>query len=409
MKPAISRRFPLIARPRPACTPLDQRVADIQERADLALQRRDVAAATAVFNLAALLASDCGIPGLARAWCHRLAAVALTHDSEPRHALEPVVNLARLHIRAGDGLAAWTLLEALFHAVDTGTDTTIDGLVLPAARLTDTPDVHARTRRWLWTVLLGTGAHALATAGRWDEASLRLAQYKGVGARMLDGRQITVIAHSTAGRYQQARAVLDSTHPGEPWEQAVTTCLYLHVPAGNSAERLTAALTAYHALQPTNPGLTVFHTRLGLTLLDVLDAAQPESESIAMALIRNATNDGYTARDLLAHQRCSSIATSRQIGLLTNLVSACGLDHGTISTANLDHLNHALDKAESVITPQAFAALMTRWATSTVSTCRSPDRRVHRIPQPAQFSPPPPQPPRAINRSASNPREQATG
>jgi hypothetical protein len=350
MNPAVARRFPLIARPRPVCTPLAQRVFDLQERADIAQRSGDVAAATAVFNLAALLASDCGIPDLAHTWCHRIAAVALAHDSEPQHALEPIVNLARLHIRAGDGPAAWTLLETLFQAIDTRTDTTIDGLTIPAARLTDTPGAHAKARAWLWSILLGTGAHALATAGRWDEASHRLAQYKGIGTRMLDGRQITVIAHARAGRYQQARAMLGATHPGEPWENAVTACLYLHVPASDPADALTAALTAYHALGPAEPGLAVFHTRLGLTLVDALDVGHPEAEQIAMKLVRHAANDGYAARDVLAHPGCLSVATSRRIGQLTDLVSECGLGHGTMSAAHLVSLNRALDTAESAIT-----------------------------------------------------------
>ncbi|MFI5489203.1 hypothetical protein [Micromonospora echinaurantiaca] len=329
-----------------------QRVYDLGKRAAVAQERRDVASATAVFNLAALLASDCGIPNLARAWCHRLAAVALAHDSEPQHALEPIVNLARLHIRAGDGAAAWTLLETLFQAIDTRTDTMIDGLTIPAARLTDPPGAHTKARTWLWAVLLGTGAHALATAGRWDEASHRLAQYKGIGARMLDGRQINVIAHAAAGRYQQARAMLGATHPGEPWENAVTACLYLHVPADNPADLVSAALTAYRALGPAESGLAVFHTRLGLTFVDALDAGHPDGKQIAVNLIRHAANDGYAARDLLAHPACLSIATSRQIGQLTNLASECGLGLGTISAAHLATLNRALDTAESVIKRQ---------------------------------------------------------
>lgn len=352
MNPTVARRFPLIARPRPACTPLAQRVSDLQERAALAQQHRDVAAATAVFNLAALLASDCGLPDLARTWCHRIATVALTHDSDPQHALEPIVNLARLHIRAGNGPAAWTLLETLFQAIDTRTDITIDGLTIPATLLTDTPEAHLKTRTWLWTVLLGTGAHALATAGRWDEASQRLNQYKGVGGRMLDGRQVTVIAHAMAGRNQQARAMLDATQPGEPWENAVTACLSLHMPAADPADLMTATLAAYHALGPAESGLAVFHIRLGLTLIDALDSGHPAKQQITANLIRHATNDGYAARDLLTHPGRLGIATSRQIGQLTDLVADCGLALGYLSTAHLTSLNNALDTAESVITCQ---------------------------------------------------------
>ncbi|MEU4594494.1 hypothetical protein [Micromonospora aurantiaca (nom. illeg.)] len=105
-----------------------------------------MASATAVFNLAALLASDCGLPDLARTWCHRLAAIALAHSTEPRHVLEPIVNLARLHIRAGDGPTAWTLLENLYQAIATRTDTVIDGILIQAANLTEAPSRYANAR-----------------------------------------------------------------------------------------------------------------------------------------------------------------------------------------------------------------------------------------------------------------------
>ncbi|MGH3678709.1 MAG: hypothetical protein ACRDT2_00010 [Natronosporangium sp.] len=349
MKPAVTRRFPLIARLRPVCIPLTQRVADLQQRAVLARERGDVASATSVFNLAALLASDCGMPDLARTWCHRLAHLALDHDHDPQHALEPIVNLARLHIRAGDGSAAWDLLETLFQAIDTRTDTVIDGLTIPAARLTEEPDARTKARTWLWTVLLGTGAHALASAGRWDEASHRLTRYKGVGARMLDGRQITVIAHATAGRHQQARAMLEATQPGEPWENAVTACLLLLMPGTDTRDDdANTALTAYHALGPAKPGLTVFHTRLGLTLLDALDNSHPAAEQIAAGLVHHAAGDGYAARDLLTHPSC--LAISRQpTNQLKTLVSICGLDAGTLPIEDLRAMLHALDVAESIL------------------------------------------------------------
>lgn len=60
----FARRFPLVARPCPACLPLVRRVADLCERAHQAERDSDLAAASAVHNLAALLASDCGLPQL---------------------------------------------------------------------------------------------------------------------------------------------------------------------------------------------------------------------------------------------------------------------------------------------------------------------------------------------------------
>ncbi|MCP2325236.1 hypothetical protein HDA40_003743 [Hamadaea flava] len=349
MNPDVARRFPLIARPRPACTPLVQRVADLEHRAGLAREQHDVASATAVFNLAALLASDCGLPDLARTWCHRLAAVALANRTEPRHALEPIVNLARLRIRAGDGPTAWTLLETLYQAIATRTDTVIDGILIPAANLTEAPASHANACTWLWSVLLGTGAHALATAGRWDDASQRLAQHNGVGVRMLDGRQVAVIAHATAGRHREAHAVLSATRPGEAWENAVTAAMWMHIPNDGPDEAAIAALTAYHALGPAQPGLAVFQTRLGLTIVDALDANHPAREPIAAGLIRQGVNDGYAARELLGHPGCLSAASRQQADDLASLASRCGLGQGGVPGTLLACLYNALDVAEATI------------------------------------------------------------
>src|ERR1700683_1931799 len=136
MNTALARRFPLIARPRPACTPMPQQIASVKAAASEAALNGDVGAASAVFNLAALLASDCGMPGLARQWCRQLAKATLTNCRDGRYALEPVVNIARLHIRAGDGLQAWTLLEKLLQAATDRASITIDGIDIPVADLT---------------------------------------------------------------------------------------------------------------------------------------------------------------------------------------------------------------------------------------------------------------------------------
>lgn len=167
---------------------------------------------------------------------------------------------------------------------------------------------------------------------------------------MLDGRQISVIAHATAGRYRQARAMLDATQPGEPWEDAVTACLLLLMPDSDPADdQANKALTAYHALGPAKPGLTVFHTRLGLTLLDALDNDHPAAEQLGVELIQHAAGDGYAARDLLTHPTCLAAAHHQRVNQLKTLVSTCGLDAGTLSAAQQRALLRALDMAESVI------------------------------------------------------------
>jgi hypothetical protein len=51
-------------------------------------------------------------------------------------------------------------------------------------------------------------------------------------------------------------------------ENAVTACLLLLVPGSDTrVDHANTALAAYRTLEPAKPGLTFFHTRLGLTLL----------------------------------------------------------------------------------------------------------------------------------------------
>ena len=344
MDATTAHRFPLIARPRPACTPLADRVAALHTLSAHAITTNNLADATYVFNQSALLASDCGAHDLARHWCHRLAHVALASQHPGRYALEPVVNLARLRIRGGDGATAWTMLETLFSAVTDRTTVTIDGITIAAADLTDTHDTHRDLREWAWKVLLGTGAHALASAHRWDEARHRLTHHRGIGGRMLDGRQIAVISHTLADRTDQAHAMLRDTTPGQPWENAVTGCLaLLCTPA-----RLPGASTAYHEHAP-EPGLAVFWTRLGLSLIDALAPDQPRARALASRLLHHATDDGYAARDVLAHPGCRRMATGEQLRRLRNLVDACGLDRGHLPADYTAQLTKLFDTVEPTI------------------------------------------------------------
>ncbi len=352
----FASRFPLVARPRPVCTPLAQRVADLCDRARAAERDSDLAAASAVHNLAALLASDCGLPDLARQWCHRHANVYLrAHPlgaQAARHALEPLINLARLHIRGGQGRRAADLVDALYTAVSTRVDATVDGVEIPA-HLTDSQEAHQQVRRWLWAVLLATGSRALAAAGLWQEACQRLGDYRGIGHRMLDGRQIAVIAHIVSRDSGGARVLLDDTEPGEPWENAVTACLTLHCRRGSPDDADPGfLLDKYHVLDISASSLAVFHTRLGLSFIDALGAVgNPHARRIATGLIGSpaASRDGYVARDLLDHSGCRGLLTTAQVQELNDLVDACALNRGTLPAALLDDLTTALTSAEKTI------------------------------------------------------------
>ncbi len=140
---AVVRRFPLLGRPRPSCPSLPERVQQIADIAHAA--GRDgadrLAESAHALNKAALIASDCGLPDLARELCwqhidvYRAAARPLT-VLHTRRMLEPVLNLARLHLRARDGDQALKLLTAIFQAVRSGTDLVVEERTLPLTDLT---------------------------------------------------------------------------------------------------------------------------------------------------------------------------------------------------------------------------------------------------------------------------------
>ena len=355
----IARRFPLIARHRPACAPLTVRVAGLRSLADDAARTGDLATASTVHNQAALLASDLGLPDLARHWCHRHAAAYLracplpAHDA--RRALEPLVNLARLHLRAGNGDHALDLLTTLNQAVTTRADTTVDGLLVPATTLTATDNDHQELRRWLWTVLLADGTRALTSAGRWHDAHTHLQRHNGIGQRMLDGRQVAVIAHLVAGEPHHALTLLARTAPGEPWENAVTSCLTVlardHANQPPEPDR-TTMFSRYHQLDPTTHP-TVFHTRLSLTIIDAAGGvnAHPTARRTAAALIDRTTSsrDGYAARDVLAHDDCNAMLSPDQQQHLTDTLTASGLGCNEIPAVLTSELSAALATSEEVL------------------------------------------------------------
>lgn len=351
----FARRFPLVARRRPACVPLPRRVSELCDRAREAERTSDLTGAAAVHNLAALLASDCGLPDLARQWCHRQANLLLrAHPlgaQVARLALEPIINLARLYTREGQGERPFALMDTLYAAVSSRADATVDGVEIPAD-LTNSQEAHQEVRSWLWAVLLATGARALAVAGRWQEACARLRDYKGIGRRMLDGRQVAVIAHAASGDTDNALALLADTAPGEPWENAITACLTIQCHGGLEPGELAKLLAPYRFLDTSAPGLALFHTRLGLSFVDAIGSINdPPARRIAGELIDRATSagDGYAARDILAHSGCRELLTDIQRRELTNLVAACGLDTGTLPATLLADLTTALASAEEVI------------------------------------------------------------
>ncbi|MFF8481880.1 hypothetical protein [Streptomyces antibioticus] len=346
----IAQRFPLVARPRPACPPLAERVREIIDLAAAAEHDGDVTSAAVALNKAALVASDCGMPDLARALCWRHAEVLLRAQplsaQEARYALEPLVNLARLRIRGDDGPGAYRLLDSLNRAVRSKTEAVVDGRPTPFHHLTKSAADHQQVCQWLWAVLLGDGTRALVAAGQWDRAQAHNEQHHGVGQRLFDGRQVEVLVRCLSGRPGAALELLDKSTLEEDWEQAVASCLAVLC--------LTTADTAplgpgknmvrqYLALD-TNPELAVFRTRVGLTVLDLSPhGRQPE---VLRRLTHEAveSGDGYVARDILAHPMCRRGISPDEHRALSAAVASAGLGTGYMPSP----LERALQDAASV-------------------------------------------------------------
>ena len=174
---AALRYFPLTGRPRPACGPLAGRVAEVTA---ITLAVRHPGAdiqweAAHALNKAALIASDCGDPDLARALCWR-HITAYTETGRPltireaRCILEPTLNLARLAVRSGAFTAALELLDGIHQAITFSRDLVVEGSVLPLGGITGTRDQHRQLREWAWLQHITEGIRAHVLADDWPAA-----------------------------------------------------------------------------------------------------------------------------------------------------------------------------------------------------------------------------------------------
>jgi hypothetical protein len=358
---SAGRRFPLVARPRPICAPLETRIREVSALARSATASAGpdaVTLAAEAHNKAALIASDVGLPDLARALCRRQFDVyhgaGLWDGRTARHALEPLVNLARLHIRDGHGERAHDLLDALFRVIRDRGDTIVDGIPISGEQFAAPQEQHRELCRWLWAVLLADGTRALATAGRWERAATLAEEHRGVGRRLLDGRQAAVLAHCAAGRLTAAQAILDDSETSEPWERAVATCLTVlrHRSARRTADRAVVLMVQNYLEVPAATDLVVFQTRLGLSVIDLAGSAtSPAAHPVAARLVQEAlvVGDGIAARSILDHEGCRAALSREQRGELFTVAQSAGIGCGIIPASLRTDLMAAAETSEAVM------------------------------------------------------------
>ncbi|WP_336215052.1 hypothetical protein [Nonomuraea sp. LPB2021202275-12-8] len=355
---AIARRFPLVSRSRPPGLTLQARVAELRKIAQESARLDDherVTRASEVCNKAALIASDCALPELARELCWRQYDAFTWAGSLPvwaaKLALQPVLNIARQLIREGDGDGAYRILHQLFYAALNRTEAKIAGRRVGLREVTGTPGDHETVTKLLWAALLADGARALALAGRWQEAAEHAAKNRGVGTRLLDGRQVTILALADRGQLDQAIAMVQDSMTAEPWEEAVASLLRVYCQRAADAdtkEDLAAMIRrALKLVEHADPSTTVFRTRIGITALDL--AGYYDSallQRLRQAVVGESASDAYAGREVLAHPELRPMMTVKQRQGLEALVQESGLGGGSMPHDLLRDLMSSVTMAE---------------------------------------------------------------
>jgi hypothetical protein len=352
--------FPLVVRPRPPGRPLRERIAELTDLATpfpAGTHHQQASRAAEVLNKSALIAADCGLHELARDLCHRhfhLFSQAMPWPAwAARLALQPVLNIPRHLIRTGDGKQAHALLEALFAAACTRTGTVIDGRTIDLRAVTETPEAHGEIRTLVWTALLADGTRALIQAGCWQEATDQAAAHRGIGTRLLDGRQAAILAHLHRGQPDRAAAMVDQSQTSGAAEHAVQCLLRVRCQqAIGTADRADTELMLSAALATTErhePSTAVARTRIGLTALGLTSGTHPDQTEALRATLITAAGDAYAARDLLHHQAHLRL-TPDQTDHLQSVVRAAALGARTMPDDLHSHLTTAVASAEASLT-----------------------------------------------------------
>ena len=257
------------------------------------------------------------MPDLARALCWtqfdacQAARPESCGETTAKLILQPLVNLARLRIRGGDADAGRQILQSLYDAARSSSgQPVIDGRAVSLPALT-TPAREALTQ-WLWAVLLTNSLRALCKAGRWTDALRQAQQHDGIGQRLLDGRQVAVVAHASASEQEEARKILLETSASEPWEHVVNLCLRA-LTGERGAEAVTTMTGAY--LSFSDPGHPWFTACLGLTVAELAVPGGRHAAIGKVASIATESRDAYIAAEILK----SPVAGTAPQGTLTDL------------------------------------------------------------------------------------------
>lgn len=354
----VAERFPLVPRVQPVCRTLPHRVQRVAGLARAAAQHDAgsvVLAAEAYFHTAMIL-GDTGMEDLARDVCWRQHDIFATHPRDADHAdailaLQPLIDIGRLYAESGHGAAANEIYLALLRAVQGRTVAVVDGRTVRVADFVQPGFDHREAFRWLRQVVLTDGSRALAGVGRWDEAVIQVREHGGLGVRLLDGRQVAILAHRAAGRVNAARRLLDTSEITAGWEDMVAGCLAMICMEPDDASAVTAReeMTDIYVHEARHADDLRFLVRAGLAVAALVrDTSKVDDLADIIEGAALDTGDAYLARDILA-ARAPLPLTRNGRSALIRMCDEAALGVGTIPDDLLHTLMTSLDICDDAI------------------------------------------------------------
>ena len=354
----LAANFPLVSRGNPSFRTLPERVEEITglvKQATGADEPQSFAARA--LNLAALTASDIGMPNHARQLCIQQLAIyqqlAPLTGKQAAYMLEAALNLARLRIRERRGRMAWTMINDIFRALEQQTDLVIEGITLPLAELDDAPVYRRSLLQWAWQTLLVEGLRALLTDGDWDSAYQAAVAHRGIAGHLMEGRQIQIVHTLLDGRVQDAIETLETSQLEAAWETHTASCLRVLCRIANdtSADDEAEAMVEIYLAAAPETGSEVHHARWGVTALCLAEHTRPDLasrviESLADTAIES--EDANAARTVLTALTPTSLDTTRTNALNT-LVEAAWLRRGTLPSELERDLAEAIAAAQEIL------------------------------------------------------------
>jgi thiopeptide-type bacteriocin biosynthesis protein len=400
-------RFPLVPRPRLACPSLEARIAQVRSHALSADEETDperkVDLACTTWNQAALIASDCGLPGWAAELCERqfaiLRAAWPVSGRTAVASLQPLVNLARLDIRAGQPEDAHRSLTQIARAVRDGSTADLGGRQVSFQDFS--PAAGPELVPWLRDVLLQDGTRALTAAGKWDQAAEHAAWHDDTPQRMSEARQSRIAASIHQGDPEFALALASSGTRTEPWEDAVAAVLRacaVLVSGQPLPAYASGALTAAPRACPSSAGTTVFGVKLSLAAAELAAGHPDDQEALVSEAVRGArhSQDAYAALEVASNPLARALVSASDAQYFADTISRAGLGQQAIADHLADSLAESLDIAGSALAqararptpppgkPGRNSALRTSTGSipgPSPSTCLSPSPRCRTTPR----------------------------